>query len=169
MYLCGSNWAVELSDFWECVPDETLRLWHLSALLAADDSGETNVNERANGSNGSNGSGSKRSVSIELKSYGGCVKCCCFSPSGLLYVCACIYVYEYIYIQICVCVYTHIQICVYAYVDIRIYGCVKCCCFSPSGLYYMCACIYVYGYVHIQIWVYKYVYIYTYTNMCMWM
>ena len=116
-----------------------MRLWHLSALLAADDSGETNVNERANGSNGSNGSGSKRSVSIELKSYGGCVKCCSFSPSGLLYVCACIYVYGFIYIQICVCANVYVYIYIYEYVYVNVAVSNAFVLVSPSGLYYMCA------------------------------
>ena len=66
--------------------DETLRLWNLAALLVAEDSGETNVNEREETHRG-NGAGSpaaKRKISVELKSYGGSVKCCCFNASGTL-------------------------------------------------------------------------------------
>ncbi len=48
----------------------TLRLWNLSTLLAAEDSGETSVH------------GTLKGVSAELKAYGGAVKCLSFTASG---------------------------------------------------------------------------------------
>ena len=69
--------------------DETLRLWNLAVLLVAEDSGETNVNEREEAPK-SNGGGARahavpmRKISVELKSYGGSIKCCSFNATGTL-------------------------------------------------------------------------------------
>jgi WD40 repeat protein len=69
--------------------DETLRLWNLAVLLVAEDSGETNVNEREEAPKG-NGGGARahaipmRKISVELKSYGGSIKCCSFNATGTL-------------------------------------------------------------------------------------
>ena len=67
--------------------DETLRLWNLATLMAAEDASETDLNEAeaSAGAKGSPpaGSNARRRVSLVLKSYGGCIKCCCFSASGV--------------------------------------------------------------------------------------
>jgi WD40 repeat protein len=67
--------------------DETLRLWNLGMLMAAEDASETDLNE-SEASGGAKasppaGASSRKRVSLVLKSYGGCVKCCCFSASGV--------------------------------------------------------------------------------------
>ena len=80
--------------------DETLRLWNVSALIQAEDAGETVVNGRGGegeGEGGAVGAGKTakgkggrvrgRGVCVQLKNYGGCIKCVAFSMSGALLGC----------------------------------------------------------------------------------
>ena len=59
--------------------DETVRLWHLPAVLEAAGDSQVPCPQSA--------SPAATEMSVVLKNYGGCVKCCAFNKSGSLLAC----------------------------------------------------------------------------------